>query len=400
MPNQITSTGLTTKTQSELLADYTAALQAIYGADINLSSDTPDGQMVNIFIQSVLDNLDLITQVYNSFDPDLAYGNTLDERVAINGIQRKAGTFSTTEITVVTSQSCTLQGLDLYPNAPYTISDNAGTYWYLETTQNLLAGTHTGISFRAKDAGEILSLPNTINIPITIVLGVTSINNPNPATSIGLNEETDAELKVRRQKSVALSTQGFLEGLLAALNNINGITTAQVYENKTSVVDGNGVSGHSIWVIVGGAVQDEDVANAIYQKRNAGCGIYSTGTVTTKSYTINQVDGTPFVVTWDTVLQETLYIKFNVTSIDGVTPPNTALIGSELPNLLTLGVGEKANINEIATLVQQIDPNSLVIYPASSGVSKDNITYFNLLAPTTINRQFATATANIFMTVV
>ena len=51
MPNALTATGLVLATQAELLAYYTTQYQNIYGADINLASDTPDGQMMNIQIQ-------------------------------------------------------------------------------------------------------------------------------------------------------------------------------------------------------------------------------------------------------------------------------------------------------------------------------------------------------------
>src|ERR1700744_4144299 len=110
--NSLTAQGLTTSTQPQLLAYYTAQYQSIYGADINLASDTPDGQWMNIIIQTVLDLQDLLTQIYNSFDPDNAIGTQLDQRVAINGIQRLAGTYSITNITLVLTQSVNLYGLD------------------------------------------------------------------------------------------------------------------------------------------------------------------------------------------------------------------------------------------------------------------------------------------------
>lgn len=399
MPNIINSSGLQTKTSAELITDLTTAFQSIYGPDINLDADSPDGQMMRIFIQSVLDLEDLLTQIYNSFDPDLAYGNALDQRVAINGIQRKAGTYSTTNITIVTTQSVTLQGLNSFPDDPYTISDNAGTEWYLENTSSLGIGTFTR-TFRARNPGAVLTIPNTITVPVTIVLGVQSVNNPNPILSVGLNEETDAELKVRRQQSVALSSQGYFQSLLASINNINGVTTAIVYENNTNATDIYGVEGNSIWVIVGGTVADADVANAIYTKRNAGCGIYATNTGTTRTYVITQADGTFFTVRWDQVAQENLWVKFNATSLNGINPPNVALIQSELPNLLTPGVGEKVNINTISALVQQIDPNAVVIFPTGSGLSLNNVTYSSIITPSFPNRQLVTASARILISVV
>ena len=112
MPNSLTSTGLTIASQAELVANFTAAMQAIYGSDINLASNTPDAQMMMEFIQAVLDLEDLVVTLYNFFDPDQAIGVVLDQRVAINGIQRQAGTYTVTNITLVNSQAVNLYGLD------------------------------------------------------------------------------------------------------------------------------------------------------------------------------------------------------------------------------------------------------------------------------------------------
>jgi len=355
MPNLIDANGLQTATRDELVAYFTTKYQEIYGADINLSSDSPDGQMRNIFIQSILDLEDLLVQIYNMFDPDNAVGVILDQRVAINGIQRQAGTFTVTAITLVNTQSVNLYGKDQTEQPVYTISDNAGNLWELQETElGLAAGTHV-LNFQAAVPGAQLTVPNTINVQVTIVLGVASVNNPTTYTTLGVNEESDAVLKVRRQKSVSLSSQGYLAGLLAELENIEGVSSAYVYENTTSIIDGDGVPGHTIWVIVAGSGAAADIAQAIYSKRNAGCGMFGS-----LSYVINQVNGIPFTVYWDDVEVQSIFIAFTATSIDGTNPPNIAGIRAGLVESFTPGVYEEVNINGLATLVQEIDPNCLV----------------------------------------
>lgn len=391
MPNQITAAGLETATQSELILEFTAAFEGIYGEDINLEPSTPDGQMMMIFIQSVLDILDLLTQIYSSFDPDNAFGTTLDQRVAINGIQRQAGTYTTTNITVVTDRALNLYGLDQDVEDVYTIADNAGTEWVLVTTQNIGgAGSHVML-FRAKLPGETLTTPNTITSPVTIVLGVVSVNNPTTYAVLGINEETDPELRLRRQKSVSISSQGYLASLLAALENIPDVTSAYVYENVTDSPDGDGVPGHSIWVIVSGG-EPEDIADAIYRKRNAGCGMKGD-----EAYVITQVDGSPFTIRWDYVETEQLYIEFDASSLDGVNPPNVAAIEAQLPGLLNPGVYEQLNINDLATLVQQIDNNTLV---TNAGFSDDGMTFYPVLRPSAKNLKFSIVSGDIDITVV
>lgn len=394
MPNAIGPTGLTVATRAELFAALSAAMRAVYGDDINLASDSPDGQLLNIFIQTVLDTEDLLVQINNQFDPDNAIGAILDQRVAINGIQRQAGTFTITNVTITVSQALNLAGLDQTTEEVYTVQDNAGNKWQLQISQTLAAPGAYVMSFQAQLPGAVLTVPNTITVPVTVVLGVTAINNPTVYTSLGINEESDATLKIRRQQSVSLSSQGYYAGLLAALKNINGVTSAFIYENTDSITDINGVPGHSIWVIVAGSGAAADIANAIYTKRNAGCGLF--GSIT---YTIIQVDNSPFVVRWDGVVEEDLYIKFTASSLDGVNPPNIALILSNtvgLPFLFVPGVNEQVNINDLATLVQQIDNNTLVTasgFGLTSGGS-----FFNTLSPSARNKQFQVAQARIIIT--
>lgn len=355
MANTFDENGLSLATRDYWLDFFQTKFQEIYGNDVNLESDTPDGQLIGIVIQVILDLQDLIAAVNQSFDPDQAVGVILDQRVALNGVQRLGGTYTVTPITLVNDRSINLYGLDQSAQPVYTISDNDGNRWNLQTSQlGLAAGTHV-LNFQAENAGAELAIPNTIVNQVTVVLGVVSVNNPSTYTSLGINEETDPQLRVRRQKSVSLASQGYYSGLYAALLNINGVTGAYIYENKTDTTDSDGVPGHSIWVIVGGSGAAADIANAIYRKRNAGCGMYGT-----QSYVITQVNGTLFTVNWDQVVARTLFCKFTVTSIDGVVSPNIAGIRSGLPAAYAIDVFQPVDTTALGTAVQSIDDNALV----------------------------------------
>ena len=356
MANSLGPLGLVLNTQQELVDYFSAQFRLIYGSDINLEQSSPDGQLMMIFVQAVLDVQDVLLQVYNQFDPDLAVGRVLDQRVAINGIQRQAGTYTITNVTVTTTESTvTLYGLDQVANQIFTVEDDAGNKWNLITSEILSgAGEHV-LAFQSEVPGAVLTVPGTIRIPVTVVLGVSDIDNPTTYTTLGINEESDFDLKIRRQKSVSLSSQGYLEGLLAALENIPGLTFAQVYENTTGSTDGDGIPSHSIWVIVAGAAAVSAIANAIYTKRNAGCGMKGDQT-----FAITQADGSTFVVRWDDVETETLFIKYTATSLDGVNPPNVEAEREGLVTSFVPSVYEKVNINDLATAVQVIDSNTLV----------------------------------------
>lgn len=393
--NQITATGIETKDLATLISDFTAKMQAAYGADVILSSDTPDGQSMMITIQAARDALDLAEEVFNSFDPDKAIGTVLDQRVGINGIQRQAGTFTLTNVTVTTTSDLSqdLIGLDTAtdPSQVFTVADDAGTNWQLVTTQTgLTAGDHV-LAFQAQNPGKVLTIPNTITTIVSIIIGVSAVNNPTSYTSLGTDEETDAALRVRRQKSVSLASQGYLAALLAALQNVTGVTSASIYENTTDTTDGNGVPGHSIWIVIAGTPAAADVATAIYQKRNAGCGMK--GSV---AQNVTQADGSTFTVRWDTVVAQNLYISMYLQSLNGVDLPNVAGMldaGSGLLAKYVPGVGANVDVNSLTTQVQAIDGNSVGI-PGGFSLTAAG-TYKNLLSPTTKNQQLTLAAARM-----
>jgi uncharacterized phage protein gp47/JayE len=389
--NLLDENGLLTATRQEIIDWLTAQYEAIYGSDIDLTSSSPDGQMMNLFVQVVIDIQDLITNVYNGFDPDTAIGVVLDQRVAINGIQRQAGTYTTTNLTIVTSQALTLYGLDQTAQPVFTVADTSGNEWELVATQYPGgAGTYQ-YAFQAANPGMTLTVPNTITVPVTIVLGVTSVNNPTTYTTLGIDEETDAALKIRRQKSVHSKSGGFYNALYSALANVTGVTSVYLHENYTDVEDAYGCPGHTIWPIVAGNGADADIAAAIYSNRSMGCGMKGEQT-----YVITQADGSEFTVSWDLVSSETLYIKFVATSIDGVNAPDLSAIIAGLSAEFVPGVAEKVDVNSLATAVQAIDPNCLV---TGAGFCKTvGGSYTTTLEPTNKNLQFVVQSQNIYIT--
>lgn len=390
--NAITASGLTTQTLAEILAelengaDGFPGLRAIYGADINLDPNTPDGQLLHLFAQGKIDVLEFLTQIYNSFDPDQAIGRVLDQRCALNGVVRRAGTYTEQVVRVTATQAVTIQGLDDNPTNPFTVSDASGNLFYLIETKVFSSAGTSEIRFRAKNLGEVLTTPNTINQIVTVTLGISAVNNAQTASVIGTNEETDAELRLRRLRSVALSSKGYLEGLYGAILAVDGVQHALILENTTGTTDGNGVPGHSIWVIVRGGA-DTDIATAIYNKRNAGCGLKGSVVVN-----VTQVDGSVFSVAFDRPTDEDLWIRFNATAITGTI--DAAYIRAQLLTELSYGINAPADASAIVALLKGIAPNA---YFDTEGVSRDNLTYSALLYNQVPNQQWALSGARILI---
>lgn len=392
MPNQIDENGLQTKTVDEILDQILNGTPLypgyflIYGPDINVDPNSPDGQQLNIFAQAVIDLLDLIKQVNAAFDPDQATGRILDQRCAINGVLRQGATYTQLNIDVTANQAATINGLDNEPTDPFTVSDAAGNQFQLVNAASFSSAGTQSLLFRAADLGSVQTAPNTITNIVTVTLGITTVNNPSAVLVTGRDEETDAALRIRRQNSVSLPSRGYLQGLIGALLDTDGVVQCIVLENNTNSTDGNGIPGHSIWCIVEGGT-DHDVAKAIYVKRNAGCGMK--GAVT---YNYPQVDGTTFPVQFDRPTAETLWITFSVVAITGAVDP--VYIRQQLLLLLSYQISQSADTTTIVALIKQIAPNASV---SAEGVSNTNGSYVTLKAPTAVNYQFVPASVRIII---
>ncbi len=393
MPNLINENGIQIQTLAEILdnikngtADYLGMLQ-IYGATINLNPNSPDGQMINIIAQAKLDILELANQIYASFDPDQAVGTQLDQRCAINGVIRAAGSYTLQQVEITVDRSVTLVGLDEAPTSgAFTVQDGAGNLYSPLTTTNIASpGTQT-VVFQARVLGSVESSPNTITTISSVQAGVTACNNPSGPTSVGLIEETDAALRIRRQNSVELPSQGFLQGLIGALLNTEGVLQALILENNAGAVDDNGIPAHSIWCIVLGG-SNADVAQAIYLKRNAGCGMKGSVTVS-----VDQVDGTTFDIKFDRPTSENLYISFDVAAITGAIDDD--YIRAQILENITYGISQTADSTAIVAYVKGLYPNASI---TEEGVSSDGISYGATLETTTVNRQFITAASRIII---
>lgn len=393
MANIIDENGLTTKTLLELRTELIADMKEAYGDDINTDQDTPDGQAINIFALAVKDVLDLLTQVYNSFDPDLAIGRVLDQRVAINGIQRLEGTHTTTSVKVEVDRAVNLVGLDLLDatSSTFAIADTAGNLFYLKDSVSLASAGFYDLIFKAAITGPIDTSAGTLTKISSVVLGVKSVTNSDVMnTTLGTSEESDAALRLRRQKSVSLASQGYLASLKAALKNISGVTYSEVYENNSSVVDSDSIPAHCIWVIVEGG-ESADIAYEIYTKRNAGCQMK--GDI---SESVTQPDGTLFEIKFDRTVTENFYLKFDASSISGVAL-DTTYIKNQIVANIDLDVNESLNVNDIAYIIRSIDSNCLA---TNILLSKDNSNWFSILSPSLKNKRMILTTGNIVITVV
>lgn len=393
MPNLIDQNGCTIATVDEIIAFLilgdtdNPGLFSIYGTDINVDPNSPDGQQINIFAQAVEDYLEFLLQIYNSFDPDKALGVGLDARCAINGVVRNAGTRTIQPIAVTFSAANTIAGVSSSPGSPFTVSDGSGNQYQLINDYAAgAAGTFT-LDFQSTQIGAVTSAINTITTMVTIIRFVTGVNNPGAASSVGIPEETDYALRIRRQNSVSLPSRGYVDGLYAALIDTKDVLFVKVYENITNSTDADGIPAHAIWVIVDGGA-NADIAQDIYVERPAAIGMKGTVTVP-----VQRADGSFITIKFDRPTPEPLWIKFDVVPI-GSGSVDPSFIRNQLLAQLSYGINQPADTTTIVSLIRVISPAASV---SDEGVSDDGTTYVSLLTPSTIDRQWSLSAAHIII---
>lgn len=385
-------TGLTVENLTDLIADLTASFKTIYGADINLDSDSPDGQILGIFAQAAEDLRELLLDVNAGFDPDQAAGTVLDQRVALNNIKRSGGTFTIVPVKLTVNGPVPLVGLDEnagvvpVPAGVYTVQDAAGNQYALLASVNIpAAGTYT-YSFQAAEIGNVQVALNSITIPVTVLAQVTAINNPASPTQQGEDEETDSALRVRRAKSTTIVTAGYLDTLESALASLPGVTSAQVYENTSPTASG-GIPGHGIWAIIAGGSPAE-IGAMLYARKAPGVAIAGAQHVT-----VPRVDGVrTIVMSYDIPTPIPLYVEFTLGFSGGAIVVDTANLMALIAANVSYQVGAAATNDVIVAYVKSLNPNYLV---SVARVSIDNATWAESLAAASPANQFVLSASRI-----
>ena len=388
MADFINETGLTVSTYSELLAYIQDNMNAIYAKDgdlINFDSSTPDGQFTNILAQIGSDVRELTREVYNSFDPDKCSGVVQDSRYALNYLIRKGGTFTVQNIDITTNRTVELQGLDGSYNdlnaSSYTVSDNAGNNWYLIDTTTITAGT-TSLPFRSQNLGLVQPTVGTITNQVTKVLGVTGVINSTAPTTLGEDQESDEEFRVRRNRSTAINGQNNYDAMTGQLLALDGITDVYVHVNNTATTDSTGTDAYTVWVIAEGGA-NSDIANIIYAN---GGGLPTRGNISVNTVSVS---GEEVTVNFDRVNPVPLYIQFDLKNTNSDVNVNPDVVKSFIVENLTYSLGAPAETSEITDVASDaLLTIGSGLYALNVEVSTDGTTWTDYIASASLQNKF------------
>ena len=187
----LSAAGRTIKTLAEIRAEMRAAVLAVI-PQAQLGPQSALGRIIDIAATEISTVYQIVQALYQSFDPDQAFGTALENLCALTGTNRNPATNSVgvltvtgTPATVIASGSLVRipSGVSFETTAPVTIP-GAG---------------FIDVAAQSVDTGPVEGVAGSITEIVTIIAGWTVVTNALDFT-IGTVEETDGQVEGRSER--------------------------------------------------------------------------------------------------------------------------------------------------------------------------------------------------------
>jgi hypothetical protein len=247
---------------------------------LNTDPTSPAGQLVDLVLAEIEAKNAELLYLANQFDPKGAEGIWQDALGHIYFLTRKMS-----EPTLVTCQLTGAPGTRVPWGA---LAEDSEKRRFVNSRVGgvLLDADGKGEAvFRCTVPGPADVGPHSVNRIVTTVPGWDTVDNAE-AGALGRDLETRGDFEARRAASVAKNAHGSVASLYGSLHDLSGaagVIDVMVLENigpDPVVKFGVTVPGHGVTVCIFGG-RDEEIAELIYRKKDAGC---DTGGNTTVTY--------------------------------------------------------------------------------------------------------------------
>jgi uncharacterized phage protein gp47/JayE len=317
----ITAEGFNKKPLAVCLEEIETNLREEFGDEIDLTSESPFGQLAGIMAEREADLWDHMEDVYNSQYPDTATGASLVNVAAITGTVPDEPTKSTVTVTATGTPGTLITAGRIFQVV------NNGARFVTLADATIPGGGSVAVDCEAEDTGPSVANAGTLTVIVTAVAGLSSITNALDA-ELGEDLETDAELRERREEELRTSGNAALEAVRQDVLAVDGVEDARAFENTSDTTDGDGLPAHSIEIVT---LDDEEaeteqaILEAIFASKAGG--IYTHGSVTG---TVTDSEGTDHTVRFNRATEKWAWLTFDV-----VKNPASTLTDAEVEDAVT-----------------------------------------------------------------
>lgn len=321
--------GLSVPDEKDILDGRLSDLSDALGSGMSKSLTTPQGQIAMSDTAIIADKNDQLLSIVNGINPDYATGRFQDAIGRIYFIDRIAA-----QGTTVTATAMGLVGTVI--PAGSIAQDDAGYIYSSLADATIPASGAVDIVLQNQTTGAIACPIGSLNTIYRAVNGWSGITNA-AAGVLGNDVETRSNFEYRRKQSVALNAKGTPESIYAAVLDVDGVVDAYVWSNHSGATVNIGstnypVPAHSVYIAVYGG-EAEDIAQVIYVKNQAGCGMVgNTSAVVTDTSRGTNISP-QYTITWNTPSQARTYFNIqleNTSSLpsDIIDQARTAIISA------------------------------------------------------------------------
>ena len=216
---QLSSSGLSIQTTTELFDELAALLIAQFGNSLNTTIQSVSGQFMSIMSELRSIDQQTLLDVYRSFDPNSAEGRALDRLAALTGSVRLGATNSTVEGLIEFSAAGTVNDGDLILN-----DDQNSTWQAINGPYSDTGGPYPefiAAQYQAVNTGPLLANANTNWSIVTVSAGVAAFVNPVEDATVGRNQESDPDFRARRILELFSPGQGPLTTINSIVSKVN-----------------------------------------------------------------------------------------------------------------------------------------------------------------------------------
>jgi len=339
MALQFNDKGLEINTFRDLFQLLSDGYKGIYGQDIDLDQESPDGQRVAIEAQARADIEAALQWLYSQMDPDFNTGDMQQIIAKLHGLYLRPGSRSQRDLKVTTDRPVLLYN-------GYRIRDQANQVWFIKQDVTVPSGT-TIVTFFAQNFGKVTGLVTDSFTQLTPEPGILNIVADAPAV-VGRDEETPEQFRQRRNRSLENPATGSTGAIFAKVAQLPGVTDLNIDENDTKIDDEvTGIPANSIWLVVEGGAISEIVEIMVKQK---GGGTGTKGGITGRYVeTVVRPDGSTLQIVHDLHLDRPVYkplhIKLKAKRKVTSEPVDTDTLKEALAKRV-MHIGESIDANE------------------------------------------------------
>lgn len=275
-PLEILPTGVVAPESVDIRQGILEDTNEAFGGDLNITTpSTPQAYLADKLTDNIRDSNAAIAYMVSQMDPATSEGRMQDGIARIYYLERKPATSS------VVQALCTGQaGVVLRSGA--LAQDDAGNLWQSTADVTFPEGSIT-VPFACLQAGPVTLGIGQLTRIAQLVPGWDAVTNQGAAV-VGSNVESRAAFEARRKESVARNAHGTPAAIRSAVWDVDGVIDVFAYDNYTNSTIIYGATGypiapHSIYIaVIGGEAQQ--VAEAIFSKKDLGCGMNGNTSVT------------------------------------------------------------------------------------------------------------------------